>query len=37
MPNWLYEILYYPEDYQNLGYILVTMGALMLIIGFIWW
>jgi Mg2+ and Co2+ transporter CorA len=37
MPNWLYEVINYPEDYQELGYILVLAGLVMLFIGVIWW
>ena len=33
MPNWMYEIINYPEDYQGLGYLLISVALLMIIVG----
>ena len=33
MPNWMYEIINYPEDYQGLGYLLISVSLLMIVIG----
>jgi hypothetical protein len=31
MPNWMYEIINYPEDYQGLGYLLIGVALLMIV------
>lgn len=33
LPDWLYEIIYYPEDYPMFGLFLTVVGAFMVAVA----